>query len=74
MHAFLQPLILHTFNYTVVTYQYFSLHSWDKDHSPQIELAILDLYNNNINAQASLKLTKENSHKTGKKAKNKCDF
>ena len=43
-YVFLRRLILHTFNYMVVTYGYFSLWSWDKDHCTQNELAIVIMY------------------------------
>ena len=45
LYAFLRQLILHTFNYTMVTYGYFSLRSSDQDHCPQNELAIPMMYN-----------------------------
>ena len=41
---FLELLILHTFNYTAVTYGYFSLQSSDKNHCPQNKLAIPMMY------------------------------
>ena len=44
MYAFLQRLILHAINYTVVTYEYFSIQSWDKNHYTQDELAILMMH------------------------------
>ena len=31
LHAFLRWLILHVFNYTTITYGYFSIQSWDTD-------------------------------------------
>ena len=39
LYAFLKRLILHAFNYMVLTYGYFSLQSWGNDHSSQNELA-----------------------------------
>ena len=44
LYAFLRRLILHVFNYTVVTYEYFNLRSWDKEHCTQDELAILMMH------------------------------
>ena len=40
LYAFLRRLILHVFNYTIITYRYFNIQSWDKDHSTQHEMAI----------------------------------
>ena len=37
-------LILHTFNYMVLTYGYFGLRSWDNDDSSQNEVAILGFF------------------------------
>ena len=39
LYAFVRRLKLHEFNYTVITYGYFGLRSWDKDHSAQHEPA-----------------------------------
>ena len=44
LYGFLRQLILHTFNYTVVIYGYFSLRSWDKKYCTQDELAILMMH------------------------------
>ena len=35
---------IHTFNYMVVTYGYFSLRSYDKDHCTKDELVILMIH------------------------------
>ena len=43
-HSYAWRLILHAFNYTVVTYGYFSLRRWDKNHCTQDELAILMMH------------------------------
>ena len=40
----LRRLVLHVFNYTIITYGYFNIRSWDKDHSTQYETAILIVY------------------------------
>ena len=44
LYAFLQRLILHAFNYTVVTYEYFSLRSSDKNHCSHNEIPIPVMY------------------------------
>ena len=44
LYAFLRRLILHALNYTIITYGYFNIRSWDKDHSTQHEMAILIIY------------------------------
>ena len=36
LYAFLRWLKLHKFDYTIITYRYFSLRSWNKDHHPLI--------------------------------------
>ena len=37
-------LMLHAFNYTIITYEYFDIWSWDKDDSTQHEMAIIMIY------------------------------
>ena len=44
LYAFLRRLMLHAFNYTIITYGYFNIRSWDKNHSTQHEMAILIIY------------------------------
>ena len=44
LYAFLWQLMLHAFNYTIITYAYFNIQSWDKDHSTQHDMAILIIY------------------------------
>ena len=44
LYAFLQRLILHNINYTIITYGYVNIRSWDKHHSTQYEMAILIIY------------------------------
>ena len=44
LHAILWRLILHVFNYTIITCRNFNLQSWDKYHSTQYEMAILIIY------------------------------
>ena len=41
MHQVVYILKVININHTVVTYEYFSLQRWDKDHCIQSELAIL---------------------------------
>ena len=41
LYVFLGRLMLHTFDYTIITYGYFNIRSWDKDHSTQHEMATL---------------------------------
>ena len=36
---------MHAFNYTIITYGYFSLRSWNKDHCVQDKLANPFIYN-----------------------------
>ena len=36
--------MLHVFNYTIITYRYFSIQRWDKDQSTQNEAAIPIIY------------------------------
>ena len=36
--------MLHKFNYTIITYGYFNIWSWDKNHSTLHEMAILIIY------------------------------
>ena len=38
-YAFLRRLKLHAFHYTTITFGYFNLRGWDKDHSTQNEMA-----------------------------------
>ena len=38
--SFLLWLILHAFNYTIITCGYFNIQSWDKDYSTQHEMVI----------------------------------
>ena len=40
LYAFLWQLKLQLFNYTIITYGYFYIRRWDKDHSTQNEMAI----------------------------------
>ena len=40
MYAFLWQLILHIFNYTIITYGYFNIQSWDKNHATQYEMVV----------------------------------
>ena len=40
LYAFLWQLNLHVFYYMVITYDYFNIWSWDKNHSTQHEMAI----------------------------------
>ena len=44
LYAFLWQLILHVFNYMIITYGYFNIQSWDINHSIQYEMAILIMY------------------------------
>ena len=44
LYAFLRRLILHVFNYTIITYEYCNVRSWYKDHTTQYETAILIIY------------------------------
>ena len=44
LQAFLRQLILCVFYYTIITYGYFYVGSWDKDHSTQHEMAISIMY------------------------------
>ena len=44
LYAFLQQLKLHAFNYAIITYGYFDIRGWDKDHSTQNETAIPNIY------------------------------
>ena len=41
LYEFLRWLMLHKFNYTIVTYGYFNIRNWNKDHSTQHEMEIL---------------------------------
>ena len=36
---------MHAFNYTIITYGYFNLQSWNKDHRVQNKLANPFIYN-----------------------------
>ena len=54
LYTFLRRLKLHAFNYTAVTYAYFSLRSWDTDHCTQDETAILMMYRFMPNSEGKL--------------------
>ena len=44
LYAFLRRLKLQAFNYTIITYGYFNIREWDKDHSTQNETVIPNVY------------------------------
>ena len=44
LYTFLRRLTLQVFNYTIITYRYFNIRSWDKDYSTQHEMVILITY------------------------------
>ena len=44
LYGSLWRLILHKFNYTIITYGYFNIWSGDKDHSTQSEMIIPIIY------------------------------
>ena len=44
LYVFLRRLKLHAFNYTIISYGYFNIRRWDKDHSTHNETAIPNIY------------------------------
>ena len=81
MYVFVRQLKLHEFNYTVITYGYFGIQSWDKDHSAQHQPANPMIYkylqktDENIRIQNYLKLDIGTPHMIrNKMVSNFCKF
>ena len=71
MYVFLRRLKLHAFNYAIITYGYFNIWGWDKDHSTQNETAIPNIY---TSFAENIKDNYKKLLESGLKRLNKCRF
>ena len=53
LYAFPTVIKLHVFDYMIITYGYFNIWSWNKDHATQHEMAIPIIYRYIQNTQAN---------------------